>query len=142
MLRADIQKTEAEAARLGEEIADLDETIATIEGDTKAAMKVRDMEHADFLAAQADYQGSVDALGKGIETMKAQSADVAGLTQVSQKLFASPHVDDKAKQALRAYLEQDKEDVDAEALTKKGGVSMLQGGEAGPSADAYNFQSQ
>merc|ERR1719201_1041868 len=102
--------------RLGEEIADLDETIATIEGDNKAAMKVRDMEHADFLAAQTDYQSSVDALGKGIETMKAQSADVPGLVQVSQKFLGSPHVDEKAKRALRAYLEQDKEDVDAAAL--------------------------
>ena len=78
MSQADIMKYSADAAKLGAEIADLDETIATIIGDTKAAVKVRDMEHADFLAAQNDYQQSVDALAGGIETVKAQNHDVSG----------------------------------------------------------------
>merc|ERR1719199_119624 len=83
MLQADIQKYSADAAKLQSEIAELDETIATIVGDTKAAMKVRDMEHADFLKAQNDYQQSVDALASGIDTVKAQNHDV-GLIELAK----------------------------------------------------------
>jgi len=121
MAQADIQKYSADAAKLGEEIAELDETIATIIGDTNAAMKVRDMEHADFLKAQNDYQQSVDALAGGIETVKAQNHDVSGFVQLAKDLAAHPAVEAKAKATIMKYLNEDSEDVDANA------VSMLQG---------------
>merc|ERR1719214_328066 len=103
MSQADIMKYSADAAKLGAEIADLDETIATIIGDTKAAVKVRDMEHADFLAAQNDYQQSVDALAGGIETVKAQN----------------PDVEVKSKKAIMKYLNEDSEDRDSAALLQE-----------------------
>merc|ERR1719355_314062 len=87
MAEADIQKYSADAAKLGEEIAELDETIATIIGDTNAAMKVRDMEHADFLKAQNDYQQSVDALASGIDTVAKQNKDVPGFIQIGTNMF-------------------------------------------------------
>merc|ERR1719456_1110911 len=117
MLQADIQKYSADAAKLGEEIAELDEAIATIVGDTNAAMKVRDMEHSDFLAAQADYQSSVDALASGIETVKAKNHDVAGFIQLAKQFVAQPEVSEKARSAVMKYLNEDTEDVDAFALT-------------------------
>jgi len=119
MSQADIMKYSSDAAKLGEEIAELDETIATIVGDTKAAMKVRDMEHADFLTAQNDYQQSVDALASGIETVKAQNHDVS-MIQFVKDLAQHPAAEEKAKKTIMAYLNEDQEDVDANA------VSMLQ----------------
>jgi len=121
MNQADIQKYSADAAKLGEEIAELDETIATIIGDTKAAMKVRDMEHADFLMAQNDYQQSVDSLASGIDTVKAQNADVSGFVQLAKEFAAHPAVEAKTKAKIMKYLNEDPEDVDANA------ISMLQG---------------
>merc|ERR1719214_404257 len=109
MSQADIMKYSADAAKLGAEIADLDETIATIIGDTKAAVKVRDMEHADFLAAQNDYQQSVDALAGGIETVKAQNHDVS-MIQFVKDLAQHPAVEEKAKKTIMKYLNEDQED--------------------------------
>merc|ERR1719456_550056 len=45
MLSADIQKYDAEAERLGKEIAQHDEDISTWEGDLKATGKVRQIEN-------------------------------------------------------------------------------------------------
>merc|ERR1719482_1345402 len=92
MDEADIQKYSADAAKLGEEIAELDETIATIIGDTNAAMKVRDMEHADFV--------------------KAQNHDV-GLIELAK----IPAIDGKAKEAIMKYVNEDPEDKDANAVS-------------------------
>jgi len=87
MLQADIEKYEADAARLAREIAKHDEDISTWEGDFKAATKVREIENADYIATHKDYTESIDALSEGIQTLKAQAHDVkqaaAALTQVS-----------------------------------------------------------
>merc|ERR1719218_328803 len=87
MLQADIEKYEADAARLAKEIAKHDEDISTWEGDFKAATKVREIENADYIATHKDYTESIDALDEGIQTLKAQAHDVkqaaAALTQVS-----------------------------------------------------------
>merc|ERR1719217_927648 len=61
ILQADIQKYEADAARLAKEIAKHDEDISTWEGDFKAASKVREIEHADYTATHKDYTEAIDA---------------------------------------------------------------------------------
>merc|ERR1719453_568229 len=66
VLQADIQKFEEDAARLAREIAKHDEDISTWEGDFKASTKVRDIEHADYVATHKDYSESIDALDEGI----------------------------------------------------------------------------
>merc|ERR1719247_1974636 len=142
MLQADIQKAKSDALTLGEEIAELDETIATIEGDIKAAMKVRDMMHADFLKAQTDYQQSVDALGAGIDTMKAKSATVAGaaaFTQETQNFLKSPIIPEESRKIIQKYLERDPEVADAEKLSTEPArkIAMLQADKKGPAAHAY-----
>jgi len=132
MSQADIMKYSADAAKLGAEIADLDETIATIIGDTKAAVKVRDMEHADFLAAQNDYQQSVDALAGGIETVKAQNHDVSGFVQLAKEFAQHPDVEVKSKKAIMKYLNEDSEDRDSAALLQEGNPAKAFGAHLGP----------
>merc|ERR1719399_818911 len=127
ILQADIQKYEADAARLAKEIAKHDEDISTWEGDFKAATKVREIENADYIATHKDYTESIDALDEGIQTLKAQAHDVkqaaAALTQVS----SSSIVPAESKRIIDAFLAQDPDENLAVAA---------------PEANAYEFQAQ
>jgi len=127
MLQADIEKYEADAARLAKEIAKHDEDISTWEGDFKAATKVREIENADYIATHKDYTESIDALDEGISTLKAQAHDVkqaaAALTQVS----SSSIVPAESKRIIDAFLAQDPDENLAVAA---------------PEANAYEFQAQ
>jgi len=128
MLQADIEKYEADAARLAREIAKHDEDISTWEGDFKAATKVREIENADYIATHKDYTESIDALDEGIQTLKAQAHDVkqaaASLTQVS----SSSIVPAESKRIIDAFLAQDPDDENLAV--------------AAPEANAYEFQAQ
>merc|ERR1719472_505844 len=75
MLKADIQKYTAKAAKLTKEIAELDEDITIWTGDIKAATSVRKIEKSDYDALHKDYSESVDALGRAIAVLKKQSHD-------------------------------------------------------------------
>merc|ERR1719217_326059 len=122
VLKADIEKYEADAARLAREIAVHDEDITTWEGDFKAANKVREIEHEDYVTTHKDYTESLDALAEGIDTVKKQAGDVkqaaAVLMQVKSKLI--PEAD---KQMFESVLQE-------------------RGAEAAPEASAYEFQGQ
>merc|ERR1719506_1909999 len=85
VLKADIQKYTADAAKLTKEIAGLDEDISIWEGDVKAATNVRNIEKADYDAMHKDYSESVDALQRAIAILKKQSHDrsQASLLEVS-----------------------------------------------------------
>jgi len=128
ILQADIQKYEADAARLAKEIAKHDEDISTWEGDFKAASKVREIEHADYTATHKDYTESIDALDEGIATLKKQAHDVkqaaAALTQVS----SSSIIPAESKRVIDAFLAQDPDDENLAV--------------AAPEANAYEFQAQ
>jgi len=129
ILHADGEKYEADAERLGHEIDELDHDLAHIAEETKAAIKARNMEHADFLEDQADHTQSVNQIGLAIDTMKSEAHDVsqAALLQV----LKLPHVDEESKKVIQAYLARDPEDADAENLAL-----------ASPQANAFEFQSQ
>merc|ERR1719327_2409106 len=73
VLKADIGKYQAEAEKLGQEIATLDTDITTWEGDVKAASKVRDIENGDYVATHADYTSSIEALEAGITTFRSRT---------------------------------------------------------------------
>merc|ERR1719460_321718 len=75
MLKADIQKYEADAAALAKEIAAHDEDISVWEGDQKAATKVREIENTDYIATHKDYSESVDALERAIVYLKKEAVD-------------------------------------------------------------------
>merc|ERR1719248_547893 len=128
ILQADIQKYEADAAQLAKEIAKHDEDISTWEGDFKAASKVREIEHTDYVATHKDYTESIDALDEGIATLKKQAHDVkqaaASLTQIS----ASNIIPAESKKVIDAFLSQDPDDENLAV--------------AAPEANAYEFQAQ
>merc|ERR1719324_139306 len=86
VLKADIQKYTADAARLTKEIAGHDEDIAVWTGDIKAATAVRGIEKADYDATHKDYSESVDALERAIAVLKKQAYDrkqASSMVQVS-----------------------------------------------------------
>jgi uncharacterized protein YoxC len=129
VLKADIQKYTAKAAKLTKEIAELDEDISIWTGDIKAATKVREIEKADYDATHKDYSESVDALERAIEVLKKQSYDrkqKASLLQVSS-LTTLNLIPAEAKRAIDAFVQEDQ---DPEGLA----VSA-------PEANGYEFQS-
>jgi len=131
VLKADIQKNTAKAAKLTKEIAELDEDISIWTGDIKAATKVREIEKADYDALHKDYSESVDALERAIAVLKKQSHDrkQASLLQVSS-LMNLQLIPAEAKKAIDAFIQQDQEEWAPEGLA----VSA-------PEANAYEFQS-
>merc|ERR1719321_1073918 len=76
-LTADIEKYEEHAAQLGVEITKHDDDIATWQGDLKASTKVRQIENDDYLATHKNYDESIYALKKGIQTLQAENKDTA-----------------------------------------------------------------
>jgi len=128
ILQADIEKYEADAARLAKEIAKHDEDISTWEGDLKAAHKVREIENIDYIATHKDYTESIDALDEGVATLKNQSHDTkhaaAPFTQVSK----STSIPAESKRISDAFLAQEPDDENLAV--------------AAPEANAYEFQAQ
>merc|ERR1740117_2407327 len=128
ILQADIQKYEADAAQLAKEIAKHNEDISTWEGDFKAASKVREIEHTDYVATHKDYTESIDALDEGVATLKKQSHDTkqaaASLAQVSKSTI----IPAESKRIIDAFLAQDPDDENLAV--------------AAPEANAYEFQAQ
>lgn len=127
VLKADIQKYTAHAAKLTKEIAELDEDISIWNGDIKAATNVREIEKADYDATHKDYSESVDALQRAIAVLKKQAYDrkqKASLVQVSA-LKELDLIPAEAKKAIDLFLMQDPEGLAVSA----------------PEANAYEFQS-
>jgi len=124
VLKADIEKYTATAAKLTKEIAEHEEDISVWNGDIKAATKVREIEKADYDATHKDYSESVDALERAIAVLKKQAHDrkQASLLQLkSLKLIPA-----EAKKAIDAFLQQDPDE----------GLAV-----SAPEANAYEFQS-
>merc|ERR1719389_1176738 len=84
VLKADIQKYAADAARLTKEIAGHDEDISVWNGDIKAATSVRGIEKADYDATHKDYSESVDALERAIAVLKKQAYDRKQASSLAQ----------------------------------------------------------
>jgi len=93
-LNADIDQATAEAGVLGEEITELDGTIAQVEAEVANATAVRKTERTDYEATHQDYSESIDAIGRAIQVLGSKTADVAqSLLQVRRSLAdaMSPH---------------------------------------------------
>mmetsp|Transcript_9242 Transcript_9242/g.15899 ORF Transcript_9242/g.15899 Transcript_9242/m.15899 type:complete len:662 (+) Transcript_9242:93-2078(+) len=127
VLKADIQKYTATAARLTKEIAGHDADITTWNGDIAAATKVRTIENTDYDAMHTDYSESIDALQRAIAVLKKQSYDrKQSLAQV-KALKSMSLIPADAKKAIDLFFAQGMDDLDL--------VS------AAPEANAYEFQS-
>merc|ERR1719399_711821 len=131
MLKADIQKNEADAAALAKEIAAHDEDISVWQGDQKAATKVREIENTDYVATHKDYSESIDALERAIVVLKKENFDrkqaSAALLQVSNL------IPKESRKVIDAFLQQDPAAGDEESV----GMAV-----SAPEANAYEFQSQ
>merc|ERR1719478_562231 len=123
---ADISKFSADAEQLAHEISVHDEDIATWEGDQKAATKVRNIEKTDYEAEHMDITQSIEALGAGVDTMKAQAHDVAQSALV--QIATMPRIPEDAKKTINAFLSQTPDDEN---------LAM-----ASPQANAHEFASQ
>jgi len=124
-LSASIQKNEADAATLSQEIAQLDKDISTWEGDKKAATEVRAMENSDYMASHKDYSQSIDATERAITTLKAQQGDKS---QALMQVSALTQIDEHAKKVIGAFLATGEEIMNMDV--------------SAPQANAYEFQSQ
>ena len=127
VLKADIGKHTADAARLTREVAEHSADISTWNGDHKAATEVRSIEKSDYDALHKDYSESVDALERAVAVLKKQAYDrsQASFAQVSA-LTELNLIPKEAKVAIAAFLAEDP----AEGLE----VSA-------PDAHGYEFQS-
>jgi len=123
VLKADISKYIADAARLTKEIAAHDEDISVWTGDSKAATKVREIEKADYDATHKDYSESISALERAIAVLKKQAYNrkQAALIQ----LTTMDMIPNEAKRALNAFLQEPDEGLAVSA----------------PEAEGYEFQS-
>jgi len=130
VLKADIEKATATAAKLTKEIAAHDEDINVWTGDIKAATKVRELEKADYDALHKDYSESVDALQRAIAVLKKQAHDrkQTSFVQVSalKQLSLIPV---EAKRTIDAFLSSAEEPTEGLAVSA-------------PEAYGYEFQSQ
>mmetsp|Transcript_123588 Transcript_123588/g.346070 ORF Transcript_123588/g.346070 Transcript_123588/m.346070 type:complete len:702 (-) Transcript_123588:170-2275(-) len=87
--RAKIKKLDAEIGKLVSEITKLDQDIGELfhkigglEFDMSEAQRVRNFEHADYVAREADAAGAIDACKRAIAMLKASKAAMAGKTEL------------------------------------------------------------
>jgi len=134
VLKADIFKYTAHAAKLTHEIAELDEDVSIWIGDTKAATKVREIEETDNHDTHRDYSESIDALERAIDTLSKEAYDrpqAESLLQVSN-LKKMALIPDRAKHFLDAFLQ---------AADQLQAASLQSAANAAPEANGYEFQS-
>merc|ERR1719274_310384 len=73
-LTATIDKATSDIKALDEKIEELSAAIATDEADLKAATEIREKEHEDFLAVEAELVDDVDALERAIGILEREMA--------------------------------------------------------------------
>jgi hypothetical protein len=102
-LTAFITKTDSDVAQLADAIQDLDNEISRLEAEKKDATDERNSEHEEYLALQADYAESVDALGRAIQEMSKQDYSRPQAEMLLQQLAkTTPGM----KRVLAAFLQQ------------------------------------
>merc|ERR1719264_2196301 len=120
-LTAFIEKSDNKVAELAVAIGKLEDDIARLEGEKKAATAVRDKEHAEYIKVSTDYAESVDALERAIQVLTSQAYDRPQAEMLLQQMAkTTPGM----TRVLAAFLQQ----------------KAAQDG--APAVDAYEFQSQ
>jgi len=129
VLKADIEKYEATAAKMAKEIADHEADVARWAADVKAATGVRKEEKAAYADLHKDLSESVSALERAIEVLKKQGHNrkQASFAQV-KALQDVKLIPDDAKNAISAFLQDDLNEEDLAFM-------------AAPEAFGYEFQS-
>merc|ERR1719272_1031457 len=111
-----------------EGVATLKKQSSSWVGDFKAASKVREIEHTDYVATHKDYTESIDALDEGVATLKKQSHDVKQAAASLMQISASSIIPTETKRVIDNFLAQDPDDENLAV--------------AAPEANAYEFQAQ
>lgn len=124
-LKAAIQKAEADAVQHGNNIAELQASIAGWEAQQQEATGIRNKEDVDYQATHKDYSESLDALARAISTLKAQNFDRTQAESLLQKVSNSRHTPIATRRKIDSFLQ------------KKGDYLNR----AAPEANAYEFQS-
>jgi len=100
-LTASIDKNNADAEQLTEEVADLEALVATNEDELAAATKIRNKENADYKAEHADLSESIDAIERASSVLKSKmgtQAQAASLLQIKNQL------PDSAKAVVESFM--------------------------------------
>merc|ERR1719258_516167 len=126
-LSADILKAQADQTQLADEIAALGTEIDAWEKDQANITAEREAEKADFDALQADYDESIDAIGRAIAVLKKEQGKTPQSLLFLQKVASIDRVPIAAKRTLLAFLNSD---------AKQDPLSV-----SAPQASAYEFQS-
>jgi hypothetical protein len=126
VLKADIEKFAAEAARLAEEIEDHEIDISEWQADIEQAEKIREADKADYQRAHADVSESITATESVVATMKSTDQDVKQAFLQLSNLRSLSDVPDDAKRTIESFLSMEQRDADDLAA---------------PEANAYEFQS-
>jgi len=120
-LLAVIAKADNDVHKLGSSVNELDNEVATAEGEKADSTALRKKEHEEYVKLSTDYSESVDALNGAIQTMNSKNYDVPQAMALMQSMAA-------AKPAMRPVLAAFLQEKDE---TAKGG----------PAVAAYEFQS-
>merc|ERR1719265_2857532 len=132
-LKADIQKSESDAATLAGEIAELDSDLDGWDKDKKEATAIRDKEHVDFQATHRDYSQSLDALDRALVVLKKQNYDREQASALLQSVSVMARVPAQAKRVIASFLGTDSELSSLQTTSDPLDVSA-------PEASAYEFQ--
>lgn len=124
-----IEKADNDVFTLGEEIKALDDEVATMENDRKAAAALRESENGAFLLEEQDYAESVDAIDRAITKLSAQNYDRPQQLLQIQKMAGKSH---GMRRVLAALLEIQSHDDGAPEVaayeSQSGGlIEMLKG---------------
>jgi len=106
-LASKISKANSDITSLTKKVNKLDADIATFTGDLKGANDLRKTQNADFKKTNKDLEESINAVGRAIETMKAQEAPTAQAAASLLQVASIPH---HVKKQLAAFLQQGKGD--------------------------------
>lgn len=126
---ADIEGYAAKARKATKRIAKLDEDIAVWGRDIKAATKVRQIEKEDYQTTHKDYEESIDALERAIQTLKKQAFDRPQATFMQLKTLTKADVlPSEATKMIDSFLS------DTESQEQEGHAEA-------PEAEGYDFAS-
>merc|ERR1719191_623989 len=125
-LSATIDKAASDISAGEEKIEELAKKIATAEADLKAATEIRDKEHADFLAIEADLVDTVDALERAIGILEREMAKTGGAAFLQLKnadniasalkvLVQSASISSADGSRLTAFLQSQQQSADDDA---------------------------
>jgi hypothetical protein len=121
-LSASIQKHEAAAVALTDEVAALDADVAGWKTDHAKITEIRDAEHADYETTHADYSESLDALSRAIAVVSKSSTQKIAQALV-QKVATKHRIPAAAKPLITTLLQQTP---DAYESSTGGVVDMLE----------------